>query len=660
MFGQFDDTSPAYLESVPHLYALDTPEDLLQYMWESGAFGSEVQNKPFDLAEAEQRLELGIQINLRVYLRDVYRDIDLVNLPDEIRSQVAILNALNLTPADLQNLDTSLSETLGGLEGTARAFRDLYAYGFENLPDALRNSGAADSFQLGYIESYLNLLALASGEGPAFDPQFTPDQITRDFAFWAMGTDAIGDFASIYNTVESRLIQDATRLIFEAQGLDSEGLSREQIEQLLWNFLGENHSTEDVVNLVHDIALSYTGTTSDELLTQQANQLLGFAEDYLIAAQIDDIRRMVREWDSETERDLMEQLQAEIQRMPDTLLDVPVDHIRDDFQAFLDFMQKRHEWLENQRQQIDEYEAYYGVLREETERMQNVPLYAGLAVGSILFEPIDWLDSALGLMQGDLLSAAGFLPLIPGSISRMSRLLARGGYDALSKLSPVMRRTLDANTLSRVDEIAIHFYLLSRGNVPLQVGLGDELFDLVADARTHLPSEFRIKPHGTLRHNIAVAVFESPNGAKFYFWGVSGKSDTNARFINAFSSNFPDEVASGEYRTARYFDVNELAAGDQVKRPPEFIRNANEDSEPKVLEELYRHFQQNPADRPKEITLYTERIPCESCGGEIDLPSGGDPFLPGTDGVIAEYRRLLEEMGIELNIQYNTRSQRYE
>jgi hypothetical protein len=340
--------------------------------------------------------------------------------------------------------------------------------------------------------------------------------------------------------------------------------------------------------------------------------------------------------------------------MPDAILGVSIQHYRISLHQYRLLMQKHHDWLVKMKAWMEGYERM--LLAQEAGIGEEFDMSWVLEIGlGMLFEPLDWAFAARDLfLEGELSALIGLLPIIPASIRHFDA-IRHTFPDAMRMNARWMREDFGgwARSLAgRGDEIddSADFYRNYPLDRPKWVGTGNPHFDLVDDFRTEIMNpnspyhsfrgDFGIKGNGSLKANIAT--YTTSDGR--VVWAASGQSAKNEAFQELFTRMQADpniKFIGSDDIVARYFGFDKL----EIRHSMNIDDVRHWDSEPKLLQTVYEH-------GLGDGVVYTERFPCQFCGGYRTVNGVEIPI--GYEGVIREYRRIFEErFGYDFSVLYN-------
>jgi len=213
---------------------------------------------------------------------------------------------------------------------------------------------------------------------------------------------------------------------------------------------------ESQVELAHSLSGEYHETATEMgLSTAPADYALSHTQAYLDAQALDQLRAVVFDpsWNPEVEAQKLAILAEKIEEMETSILGVDITWVQQSFKAYHKTMSEYEAWRLKMLPLMQEVELQ--MLERQDEELLS--FWWLEIVGSVLFEPIDWLLTARDLLSGDMGALIGFLPLIPASI----RNIADAGRYMKGATGDLIRRFMGDS--SEWSEVLPHTFLRTRG-----------------------------------------------------------------------------------------------------------------------------------------------------------------------------------------------------
>jgi hypothetical protein len=439
-----------FQKAVPSLYTFDSIESYLEYLW------TEVWQieDPFDFPEADQMLRnslMGYLTAAQNEMRAVALD---VNSIDDEPTRTAVTNFLN---ADFSQLDTlTLSQRYV-------EYYDLLSNNFNTL-NAPSEIGVDFSTLGGYAEGYIYLNDTETGNVSSINP-FDPDQATNDWLkdtftgkYSYLHADDMGDgdqfdpvaaeasfryallvslfalshYVSLQET-NPNVPQTLDEYIAAFEDVPIESIAEHGLElsTVAYSKMQEGdlptlYFSEELQTYVPtegpyaNVNYQAAGTI-DPLIFDTAELSYG----YLASRELDAARQRIANWNSDREKELLDQLNAEIFKMPtEDVWGIKTLPVRVAFTNFHSHMQRHYEHMLADQAFIRQYEEARAEKLYEQE--SGLPWWLELGLTAVS-DTADIFLSAVDLLNtGDPINLVSILPGVSrGMVQRGARWIAR-------------------------------------------------------------------------------------------------------------------------------------------------------------------------------------------------------------------------------------------
>jgi hypothetical protein len=375
----------------PNLYAINSLDDFFQYFWV--AHGRDPEN--YSRADGESFYYSEVERVLKENLLMRFAPM----LGPTVMPFVAVEQSENL----LYEVSEQMSQWADVLQYAQAREEGLidadYSQFNPNLMEEnfYEQNGSVDDIHTSLMNAIMNIISNLSA---------TPiKDISGFLEFW--GLENIGSLSDLYTHFEREFGENYPigQLLSFSQAFSDDFLQRS-------GYLNPQS---------YDEFLTY-GDRSSTGIPDSISTINELNQDYEDAIALDMLRTLIYDptWDPEKETADLATLQNEINKMVTSIVGVDISWVKKGFQDYHDILNNMNNWRLKMKPYIVHIDREAQRRRTLGETLEPWWWLAEL-VGSILFEPIDWLLTARDLLKGDWIALIGLLPLIPNALTKIGR-----------------------------------------------------------------------------------------------------------------------------------------------------------------------------------------------------------------------------------------------